>query len=140
MVLNTVALLAGAKKGIDYWNANKNNKNNFVGGIANKWGNRIQNAINNHVGDGFFKDTLSSLNETVFAPDPIKQNIPKPPVEKSESRNSSNAVYSAGEGSLYGSKPGARNPYDYASTDFEGIIRKQLNAASTPRTKRYRMR
>ena len=146
MPIGLATLISGAqavKKGWDWWQNNKNDQSGIAGKFARTAGNFLQKNVINNMDDGFLKYAAEAVNKTVFSPTQKKSSdvkTNKPPVEKSESFNSSNAVYSSGEGSLYGNKPGARNPYDYASTDFEGILRKQFNGFTPKRAKPYRMR
>ena len=119
-----------AKGAYDYWQKEKENKNGLIGRFAKNAGNYFQDKINN-MNDGLLKVGAATLNQTFMNPDSEsdKDNAPdtRNGAAKTESFNSPNASYSGGEGLLYGSKPGARNPYDYASTDFESILRKQMN-------------
>lgn len=146
MPISLATLITGAKavkKGWDWWQNNKNDQSGIAGKFARTAGNFIQKNVINNMDDGFLKYAAEAANKTVFSPtqnNNSSNRAIKPPAEKSESFNSSNAVYSGGEGSLYGSKPGARNPYDYASTDFEGILRKQFNGFTPKRAKPYKMR
>ena len=86
--------------------------------------------------DGFLKYGAEALNKTFLSPKINNNNNSDNGALKSESHSSPNAVLSGGEGSLYNSKPGARNPYDYASTDFESILRKQMKR-SIPQIRRF---
>ena len=125
------AALATAYGLYNGYKALKNDRSGIIGKLATKWGNRVQAGINKWGGPGWIKDGAHALNETLLNPESeSKMDNPPDPVNsatKQESFNSPNASHSGGEGALYGTKPGARNPYDYSTHEFESIIRKSMN-------------
>ena len=134
MVLGSLLSWGGwkaAKGAYDWYQKEKQNQSGLIGKLAKSVGNHIQENYIDKIDNGLLKMGADALNRTLLNPDSKKSsenNYPdvKNGAVKNESYKSSNASYSGGEGSLYGSKPGARNPYDYASTDFESIMRKQM--------------
>ena len=135
MVLGTILTgLHYGKKAYDWWQDQKKDTSGIAGKFARTAGNFIQRNLINKMDDGFLKYGAEALNKTFLNPK-INNNSDNGAL-KSESHSSPNAVLSGGEGSLYNSKPGARNPYDYASTDFESILRKQMNR-SIPKVRRF---
>lgn len=136
MVLGTILTgLHYGKKAYDWWQDQKKDTSGIAGKFARTAGNFIQRNLINKMDDGFLKYGAEALNKTFLNPK-INNNNSDNGALKSESHSSPNAVLSGGEGSLYNSKPGARNPYDYASTDFESILRKQMNR-SIPKVRRF---
>ena len=148
MVLGTILTgLHYGKKAYDWWQDQKKDTSGIAGKFARTAGNFIQRNLINKMDDGFLKYGAEALNKTFLNPK-IKPSYDDSAIHiahnnnsdngalKSESHSSPNAVLSGGEGSLYNSKPGARNPYDYASTDFESILRKQMNR-SIPKVRRF---
>lgn len=125
------AILGAAYGAYNIYKGLKNDRNGLIGKIATKWGNRVQAGINKWDAPDWIKDGAHALNETVLNPtSESKVDNPPDPVngaEKQVSFNSANATHSGGEGALYGTKPGARNPYDYSTHEFENIIRKSIN-------------
>ena len=142
------ALLTGleyGKKAFNWYQKEKQNQSGLLGKLATAVGNHIQENYINKMDNGLLKIGAETLNKTFLNPTSNSQTNNYPDVKngavRNETYNSSNASYSGGEGSLYGTKPGARNPYDYASTDFDSILRKQANmSASTPRQNPKRTR
>lgn len=140
MVLGTILTgLHYGKKAYDWWQDQKKDTSGIAGKFARTAGNFIQRNLINKMDDGFLKYGAEALNKTFLNPkinNNNSNNNSDNGALKSESHSSPNAVLSGGEGSLYNSKPGARNPYDYASTDFESILRKQMNR-SIPKVRRF---
>ena len=129
MVIGTI--LGAAYGAYNVYKGLKNDRSGLIGKVATKLGNRVQAGINKWDGPGWVKDIAHAANETILNPDQeSKMDNPPDPVNsatKQESFNSPNATHSGGEGALYGTKPGARNPYDYSTHEFESIIRKSMN-------------
>ena len=129
MAIGTI--LGAAYGAYNVYKGLKNNRNGLIGKVATKWGNRIQQGINKWNAPDWIKDGAHALNETILNPSQeSKVDDPPDPIngaEKQVSFNSPNATHSGGEGALYGTKPGARNPYDYSTHEFENIIRRELN-------------
>ena len=143
MVLGSLLSWGGwkaAKGAYDWYQKEKQNQSGLIGKLAKSVGNHIQENYIDKMDNGLLKMGADALNRTLLNPDSKSKVDSHPDVKngaaKTESYKSSNASYSGGEGSLYGSKPGARNPYDYASTDFESIMRKQMNNSGGTRTRR----
>lgn len=123
--------LSALYAGYNVYKGLKNNRSGIIGKVATKWGNRVQEGINKWGAPNWLKDIAHAANETILNPDAEStiDNQPDPVngASKQVSNNSPNAVHSGGEGALYGTKPGARNPYDYSTHEFENIIRREIN-------------